>query len=206
MTPHGVCLGLWLLFLVSWYAASLWTAKAVSRGGTRQQLIYYLGFAVGFGLLFSLPRGLLEYPHLAFGFGGFMPRSWQAPLWRTGAAIGWLLVAIEAAAFAFAWWARLHLGRLWSGMLTLREGHRVVDSGPYGLARHPIYTGFILGSWTLALAGPSIPVLAGALVLTVVMTAKAGDEEQLLRRELGADAYNAYAARTPMLLPIVDWK
>jgi protein-S-isoprenylcysteine O-methyltransferase Ste14 len=86
-------------------------------------------------------------------------------------------------------------------MLTLREGHRVVDTGPYRLVRHPIYTGFITGAWALALIVGTPAALTGALVLTVVMSLKSKTEEQLLRRELGEASYDDYAARTPMLVP-----
>ena len=86
-------------------------------------------------------------------------------------------------------------------MLTIREGHKVVDTGPYRIVRHPIYTGFIGGCWTLALVKATPAALAGAAVLTLVMAIKGKNEERFLRRELGEDAYDGYARRTPMLVP-----
>ena len=44
--------------------------------------------------------------------------------------------------------------------------------------------------------------LAGAVVLTFVMTVKAGEEENFLRREPGAVDYDAYAALVRMLVPM----
>ncbi len=38
----------------------------------------------------------------------------------------------------------MHLGRLWSGNITRKTGRRVIDTGPYALVRHPIYTGLLL--------------------------------------------------------------
>jgi len=191
---------LWVGFLLSWHAAMFWTARATAKAPLGRRLLYLLGFLIGFCLLFSLPPTTFGGKMLP-GFDALLPESWRGPLWRQPVAIGWLMVAIELAACAFAWWARLHLGRLWSGMLTLREGHRVVDTGPYRLVRHPIYTGFILASWAFALAFAGGPMLAGALALTLVMAIKAGEEERFLRRELGSADYDAYAARTPMLIP-----
>jgi protein-S-isoprenylcysteine O-methyltransferase Ste14 len=190
--------GLWLVFLISWWSAARWTGKATVRASDRIGALYLLGFFIGFALLFSPPQETL-FGHVRLR--SLAPGRWAVSLWQDPAWTGWALVTLELAAFAFAWWARLHLGRLWSGMLTLREGHRVVDTGPYRLVRHPIYTGFIGGSWAYALALASPATLAGAAVLTAVMSVKSKTEESFLRRELGTEAYDAYAARTPMLIP-----
>jgi protein-S-isoprenylcysteine O-methyltransferase Ste14 len=190
---------LWIAFIVSWNLAMIWTGKARSRGATGISLAYFAGYVVGFGLLFaSGSRGTT-----VFGVARALPTVFLEPLWSGNFASAVILIAIEVVAFAFAWWARAHLGRLWSGMLTLREGHTVVDTGPYRMVRHPIYTGFIAASWALALLVATPTALVGALVLTVVMTIKAGNEEDLLRREVGRDSYDAYARRTPMIVPFL---
>ena len=88
-------------------------------------------------------------------------------------------------------------------MITLRKDHRIVESGPYGLVRHPIYTGFLIAAWAFALLVASPTALLGASFLTGQMVWKAGREETFLRHELGAAAYDAYAARTPMLVPFL---
>lgn len=188
-TPAKAAWLLWLAFLVTWWLAAGWAAKATVKARRRERIGWLLGFGLGFALLFAAPSGAALH------------RATHPPLWRTPAALGVGLLAGEFAAFAFAWWARLHLGRLWSGMMTLREGHRVVDTGPYRLVRHPIYTGLIAAAWMLALIEGAPAALAGALVLTLVMSLKARAEEGFLRRELGAAGYDAYAARTPMLVP-----
>ncbi len=64
-----------------------------------------------------------------------------------------------------------------------------------------VYTAFIGSSWAYALLVARPTALFGAAVLTVVMAVKARAEEAFLRRELGAADYDAYAARTPMLVP-----
>jgi protein-S-isoprenylcysteine O-methyltransferase Ste14 len=203
MTANSAAHILWAIFLASWWLAGWWVAKGTVKAPLTRRLGYFLGFAVGFVLLFSSPwwqgswRGVRSM--------AMVPAAWRVVLWHEPPVVGALLLAAEAAAFAFAWWARIHLGRLWSGMLTLREGHRVVDTGPYRLARHPIYTGFIGASWALALIEARPAVLAGAVVLSGVMAVKAREEERFLRRELGAAAYDAYAARTPMLVPGWRW-
>jgi protein-S-isoprenylcysteine O-methyltransferase Ste14 len=64
-------------------------------------------------------------------------------LWHFGNSATYVLAGLTLAGTSFAWWARIHLGRFWSSAITRKEGHRVIDTGPYGLVRHPIYTGLI---------------------------------------------------------------
>jgi hypothetical protein len=60
------------------------------------------------------------------GFGGF------------GESIQWKLFGAVVPGFAFCWWARLYLGRLWSSSVTRKAEHNVVDTGPFALVRHPL--------------------------------------------------------------------
>lgn len=131
----------------------------------------------------------------------FLPPVQMHGLWSSPRMAADGLLAFELASFLFAWWARIHLGRLWSGSIILRKGHHVVKSGPYRLVRHPIYTGFIAGAWSFALIIASPFALAGASILTAQMAWKAKREESFLRAELGAADYDAYARTTPMLVP-----
>ena len=200
MTPALAAYMLWASFLTSWCLAMLWTGRATSRGGRGARIGYFLGFALGFVLLFATSAQRAQGIWRG-GAGLWLGAGWTTAWWHDPPVIGWALIAAEGAAFLFAWWARLHLGKLWSGMMTLREGHRVIDTGPYRLVRHPIYAGLIGASWAMALVVATPAAIGGAIVLAVVMTIKAGGEERLLRRELGAAGYDAYAARTPMLVP-----
>jgi protein-S-isoprenylcysteine O-methyltransferase Ste14 len=103
---------------------------------------------------------------------------------------------------AFAWWARLHLGRLWSSSVTKKTGHRVIDSGPYGLVRHPIYAGFLLSIAATSAELGAIYSSAGVLFFVAGFWIKARLEERFLSAELGEGDYDAYRRRVPMLLPL----
>jgi protein-S-isoprenylcysteine O-methyltransferase Ste14 len=97
------------------------------------------------------------------------------------------------------------------GVLDLRESltpfprplpdARLVGSGAYRLARHPIYGGLILGAlgWGLATASPL--ALIGAVVLAGFFDLKSRREEVWLAEQFGA--YDAYRSRTRRLLPWV---
>ena len=85
--------------------------------------------------------------------------------------------------------------------MTRKSEHRIVDTGPYALVRHPIYTGLIVSVWaTAALRGTPLSLIGAGLV-ALGFWIKARLEERFLRSELGPDAYDAYAAHTPMLMP-----
>ena len=67
--------------------------------------------------------------------------------------------------------------------------------------RHPIYTGLLSAIAATVCVRASAETLAGAALLAAGIYAKARIEEELLRAELGAETYDAYARRGPMLVP-----
>src|SRR4029453_3555020 len=109
---------------------------AQARGNIAQQLPYRLLTIAGFVLLFAVRTNRYHGPS----------RLWTLPI-----NAGWAMVLVCAMGFGFAWWARLHLGQLWSAFVTRKADHRIIDTGPYGIVRHPIYTGIILAAIALAL-------------------------------------------------------
>ncbi len=80
-----------------------------------------------------------------------------------------------------------------------REGGRLVETGAYGLVRHPIYGGLILGAFGWGLLAASPVALAGAVVLAAFFDLKSRREEVWLLEQL--DGYERYRARTRRLLP-----
>lgn len=177
----------WGAWYLSWIvAAALWSSRAAKRpDGFRSALPYLFEFS-GFAALLGIYVG----PH------GPITRLWTLPQ-----NIGWPLVGVAVLGILFAWWARIALGRLWSGFITKKADHRVVDTGPYAIVRHPIYTGLMLTVIaTVAIKGTAI-ALAGGALLFVGWYVKARTEERFLREELGAAAYDAYGCRVPMLVP-----
>jgi protein-S-isoprenylcysteine O-methyltransferase Ste14 len=130
---------------------------------------------------------------------GLFPRL-QPVLWTVGPALGWAMVALTAAGIALAWWARIHLGKLWSGGVERMADHRVVDTGPYALVRHPIYTGLIAGAVALAVLQAKPWALAGAALFSLGFVLKAKVEERFLEREIGG--YEAYRRRVSMIVPL----
>ena len=104
-----------------------------------------------------------------------MVRLWRLPHWA-----GWAMTAVAAAGFAFTWWARVTLGDLWSSAVSRKENHVIVERGPYGLVRHPIYTGLIAAAFATAIQVGSAQSLVGAALMSVGFWLKARLEERFL--------------------------
>ncbi len=114
----------------------------------------------------------------------------------------WIAAAVTAAGLLFSVWARAHLGRNWSGSVTIKADHELITTGPYRLARHPIYTGLLL-----AFAGTALIVAEWRAVLAFVIAflalwRKLKLEERWMREQFGA-AYDDYARRVAALVPFL---
>jgi protein-S-isoprenylcysteine O-methyltransferase Ste14 len=75
-----------------------------------------------------------------------------------------------------------------------------VDTGPYALVRHPIYTGVILSAFSTGVAERRWLAVLGAAVIAAGFWLRSRLEERFLATELGP-AYEAYLQRVPMLIP-----
>ena len=191
MPPPEIALRtVWFVWWISWLAAAAWSDRAVKRPPRRNQIVYRVFAAGGAILLFGL------YRHDV---------SAEGMLWHTPLALSWVTVAIACVGLLFTWWARIHLGRLWSSSVGRKADHRVVDTGPYGIVRHPIYSGITLASIATAALRGTVAAWLGVVVMTLGWYVKARMEEEFLREELGIEAYAAYARRVPMLLPL-PWR
>ena len=186
MLPELAVAVVWALWAAFWIAAAVWRDPAAQRPAFAQEAPYRIATILGVLLLFIGSSPL--FPH-------------QYRFWDLGPAAQWSLVALTVAGLALTWWARIHLGRLWSSSVTKKADHRIVDSGPYAIVRHPIYTGILAGIFaTAAMRGAPIGFV-GAVVVSYGFTLKARLEEGFLREQLGAEIYDSYRRRVPMLIP-----
>lgn len=187
MTPSSALFGWLAAFVLSWIGAALWAGQTVAVLPSRAQMPLYGG---AFFALLSLAGARLLFPAL------------RVRLWQENLQMDWALVAVCVIGFAWCWWARLHLGKLWSAGVSRKEGHSVVDTGPYGIVRHPIYTGAIVAVVAFSGVRASLFAFLVALLVTGFFTLKARVEERFLRQELGA-GYDAYRRQVPMLVPFL---
>ena len=185
LNPGLFIRSLWLLWILSWLGAMGWSNRTEKRASFREQLPYHALLLVGM-LCLGIP-----------GHGDEGPLR----LWHVQWYGAWACVVAEFSGFAFTWWARIHLGRLWSGTVTRKADHHIVDTGPYRIVRHPIYTGLLLAVYATAAAKGTVPGVLACVFFTLSFWVKARLEERWLSQELGAEVYDAYRRRVPMLIP-----
>lgn len=108
-------------------------------------------------------------------------------------------VFLILAALALHAWSRTHLQHYYAERVEVQPGHRVIDSGPYKLVRHPVITSFFGIATGLFLINPALTTLAALLYTIWDFIRAARQEEDLLTRTL--PGYADYALRTPRFLP-----
>lgn len=178
---------MWLSWAAYWWALSRDVKAAARRESMPSRLAHIVPLLLAMVLLW-----LPSFPIPVLG-DRFLPIAvW--PFWA-----GSVLTLVG---LLFTVWARVHLGRNWSGIVTVKEGHELITSGPYGVVRHPIYTGLLLAFIGSAVArGEWRGVLAVALVLWALW--RKLRIEELWMREQFASTYQAYSQRVAALVPFL---
>jgi protein-S-isoprenylcysteine O-methyltransferase Ste14 len=131
----------------------------------------------------------------------WLPPILSARVVPAGRLLPLLGAVIVAAGLGLAAWARAHLGRNWSGIVTVKEGHALVRTGPYRTVRHPIYTGLLLAFIGTAMAiGEWRGVLAVIFALIGFLW-KIHVEEKRMRENF--PEYAHYRHQTAALIPLL---
>ena len=181
---HWLFVGPWLVFGGWWLFRARGNAEVARAESLGSRLSYWLTLIVA---------------ALILTFG---PRVWPHRLWHGSFIRAVAMLALEVAGIAFAIWAREHLGALWSGRVTLKEDHRIIKSGPYGIVRHPIYTGIFFGLLAVVIVRGEITGFIGLALFLAGIARKIQMEERLLVEHFG-DEYRQYRKEVRALIPFV---
>jgi len=158
----------WVLFSIYWEIAAKNAAREKSAESSASRGVHVFMANAALLLLFvpvpGLTRRYLPAPQV------FVP-------------VG---LTIQICALLLAIWARRHLGRNWSGRITIKEDHELVKSGPYHFVRHPIYTA-LLGMYAgTALTSGEWHALLGFALAAFAYWRKIRMEEANLAAAFGA--------------------
>ena len=179
--------GCWLVFVAIWVLAAVSTKRTLYREPRAQRLRYWVLLVIAYLLLFYGPR--LPYPLNL----GIIPHV---------APTAWAAAVLCVIGLVFAVWARVTLGRNWSGVVTLKEGHELVERGPYRFVRHPIYTGILTMFFATALAQGHLSGFVGTLLMFASFWIKLRDEEKLMLQQF-PERYADYRRRAKCIVPFV---
>jgi len=184
MSPIRICYALWIGFYILWL---LWATRIKQTERRERGFTYFLHrllVAAGFVLIF------LDLPVNWF-HRRLLPGTPWLPV---------LGVAIAVGGFAFAIWARSHIGRNWSSAVTAKVQHELIRSGPYRWVRHPIYSGLLLAILGTVLVQNQVRGLVALVLVYAGWKIKSRLEEQMMVSTFG-DQYMAYAKSTGALFP-----
>ena len=177
----GVLWGGWLLY---WLVSARGNKPTVTRRSRRWLVVLLAVAGVGWFVL----RQLGDY-----GSRQLVPAG---PLWQ------YIGLAITAAGLGFSIWARRALGTNWSGMPDIKKDHELIQRGPYGLVRHPIYTGLLVAIFGSCLADGRVGSFAVFGTIVIMLIVKLKTEETLMLRQFPAQ-YRDYQRRVKALIPFI---
>jgi len=175
---------LWLIWAVYWTVNAFGNKRSVYKQSLKSRLLYLAAAIVVFTMIRNSGTS-------------------RIPIFRETISTQIAGLAICAAGIALAIHARRILGSNWSGLITLKENHELIRSGPYRFVRHPIYSGFIL-----AVAGTIIatnPTALGLSILALValgLKLKSLGEEKILIPQF-PESYPQYKREVKSLIPFV---
>src|SRR5512140_2344243 len=110
----------WIAFLVYWMAMSLGNKRVVRKQSLAGRIVQIATGGFAFMLLWG---GMFQTGPLA---------RRVIPLNVVWIALG---LALTCAGIVFAVWARVTLGKNWSGIVTVKQDHQLIRTGPYALVR-----------------------------------------------------------------------
>ena len=185
--PADIIRACWILFSVIWLLSAVSTKRSIYRESGAGRLRYLILLVLAFLLLTR--RHQLPYPL-------------DVRIISAMETVQWMAGILCIAGLAFCVWARATLGRNWSGTITLKEGHELIERGPYRLVRHPIYTGLLAMFLATAITFGHLGGLIAVILAFVSFWIKLSEEEKLMLQQF-PDQYRSYQQRVKCIIPFV---
>lgn len=180
---------LWDVWLALWLLAAFTSKRTLQWQSQNSRLVQAGLMVFGFYLIFGPVRWIP---------GADLKRA----IFAADDTTAWIGLALVAAGMLFSFWARAVIGRNWSGTVTLKENHELVKRGPYGLVRHPIYTGLLAAATGTAVIYLRPMGFVGVLVIAVGFWYKLRTEERFMLQQFGEE-YEQYRMQVRALIPFV---
>ena len=179
-------IGCWILFALYWTVTAASTKRTAERQSWASRAGHLLLLALSFVLL----------------FGAVLIDPLRRRVIPPAVPVQIIAAVLCACGLALALWARRTIGGNWSSVVTLKQDHELVTSGPYRYVRHPIYSAILAMFLATALAAGRITAVVGFALCFASFWIKLRQEEALMMRHF-PDEYPAYQARVKALIPFL---
>lgn len=178
---------MWFAISIYWLATAFAVKKTVKRQSGMGRIFYILFLLFAFTMLFAngLSFGILDKQILP-----------QNEIWKV---TGLFLCGIG---LLFALMARIWLGKNWSGRVTVKENHELIQSGPYSITRNPIYTGFLTAFAGCSMSQGRAKGYLSFIFMLISVLLKISQEEVFMQKVFG-EKFTAYKSKVKRLIPFI---
>jgi protein-S-isoprenylcysteine O-methyltransferase Ste14 len=177
----------WAAMFLVWVVAGFNlkdTARSRAEGSSR--IAVYIVWA-GWWLLFA---------------HGFRLNPLSRRVFEPSMSMAYVGLAITEVGLAFALLARIYIGKNWSPLIHVKEGHELIQRGPYAVVRHPIYSGLMLATLGTAIAYGELSGFIGFVMVVLAWGYKSRLEEEAMEEQFGP-RYEKYRSHVKALIPFV---
>ena len=190
MSIVKIAIYMWSAFWIYWILSAMFTRLKVKKEYSGQVSIQR-----SFHLIFTVMAFAVTFFRINFIYldNIILPRNF---------IIQWTGAAILFLSLSFAIWARITLGRNWSGAIQKVEGQRLVRNGPYKYVRNPIYTGIVCGFFCTFVTFGTFASLLGFCIILTAYIIKINKEQNFLIQEFGEE-YKKYIRESWALIPYI---
>jgi len=184
----GIVATCWAIFALYWFVSAFFVKKSATSINWRFQILWRVAVAAIVIILLKLDKN---------GSLNAIKFILQSPFHF---AIAGSLITVLGLVGAI--WARINLGRNWSGYVTFKEDQDLVTTGPYRIVRHPIYTSLIVMFIGTFLYYGSVLIAIIFVIAAIAFILRTRKEEAIMTRLFG-EKYTDYMKRTCRLIPFV---
>jgi len=181
---------IWDIFWIYWILAAIYTRLKVKKETKGQKFmqrsIHLIFVVIAFILTF------FQFTNV-FLYNDILPHN---------PPIEYIGIMILVLSLLFAIWARITLGKNWSGAIQKVEGQRLIHSGPYKYIRNPIYTGIVLGFFGTFVSFGTLASLLGFCIILIAYIAKIRKEQKFLIIGF-EEEYRVYIKKSWALIPYI---
>jgi protein-S-isoprenylcysteine O-methyltransferase Ste14 len=188
----------WVIFILVILTGVRFTKRTAERSSRKSRLAY--GIPLFFSV-FLLINGVGNQNVNRAGIGlpfnylhiSLLPDTVLVPL------VGGIVVMLG---LFLGLWARITLGSNWSGSVTFKEHHELIQKGPYARVRHPMYSAFLFMYLGTAMFLGTLGGFIGLPLFFLGCWIKLQQEESLMMKHF-SEQYTEYRKRVKALIPFL---